>query len=156
MGSGKTTVGRIVADTLGCPFVDLDDVIVAREKRSVADIFKVDGEARFRRTEEEALADTLKKYAQGDVVLALGGGTVLSAGARAMLREQTLCIWLDAPEEVLRHRIGDGSGRPLADNQFASRLEERRPLYQEVADVTIDTTTLTPQDIADEIIISCL
>lgn len=156
MGSGKTTVGRIVADALGCPFVDLDKLIVQRDGRSIKVIFEADGEAFFRRAEEEALADTLKKYAQGDVVLSLGGGTILSAASRALLKEKTLCIWLDAPAEVLRARIGTGSRRPLADEDFATRLEARRPLYEEVAEVTIDTENLSVQDVADEIIISCL
>jgi shikimate kinase len=156
MGSGKTTVGRIVADALGCPFVDLDKLIVQRDGRSIKEIFEADGEAFFRRAEEAALADTLKKYAQGDVVLSLGGGTILSAASRALLRDKTLCIWLDAPAEVLRARIGTNPKRPLADDDFAARLESRRPLYEEVAEITIDTESLSPQDIADEIIISCL
>jgi shikimate kinase len=156
MGSGKTTVGRIVADALGCPFVDLDKLIVQRDGRSIKDIFEADGEAFFRRAEEAALADTLKKYAQGDVVLSLGGGTILSAASRALLRDKTICIWLDAPAEVLRARIGTNPKRPLADNDFAARLESRRPLYEEVAEITIDTESLSAQDIADEIIISCL
>ena len=156
MGSGKTTVGRIVADALGCPFVDLDKLIVQRDGRSIKEIFEADGEAFFRRAEEAALADTLKKYAQGDVVLSLGGGTILSAASRALLRDKTLCIWLDAPAEVLRARIGTNPKRPLADDDFAARLESRRPLYEEVAEITIDTESLSAQDIADEIIISCL
>ena len=156
MGSGKTTVGRIVADALGCPFVDLDKLIVQRDGRSIKEIFEADGEAFFRRAEEAALADTLKKYAQGDVVLSLGGGTILSAASRALLRDKTICIWLDAPAEVLRARIGTNPKRPLADDDFAARLESRRPLYEEVAEITIDTESLSAQDIADEIIISCL
>ena len=156
MGSGKTTVGRIVADALGCPFLDLDELVVSREGRSIEEIFRADGEDRFRRAEEEALAFALRKYSQGDLVLALGGGTILSAASRKQLREHALCIWLDAPAEVLRGRIGTGSGRPLADEAFASRLTERLPLYEEVAEVTIDTSALSPQDVADEIIISCL
>jgi len=156
MGSGKTTVGRIVADALGCPFVDLDKLIVQRDGRSIKEIFEADGEAFFRRAEEAALADMLKKYAQGDVVLSLGGGTILSAASRTLLRDKTLCIWLDAPAEVLRSRIGTNPKRPLADDDFAARLESRRPLYEEVAEITIDTESLSAQDIADEIIISCL
>jgi len=179
MGSGKTTVGRIVADALGCPFLDLDEVVIAREPSSVissavekshvtiADIFATKGEDYFRRAEEQALVSTLKKYAQGNLVLALGGGTILSASSRALLQRDTLCIWLDAPAEVLWSRIsGDSSTslgmtdaiatRPLADADFATRLESRRPLYAEAAHVTIDTKDLSPQDVADEIIISCL
>ena len=207
MGSGKTTVGRIVADALGCPFADLDELVVAREHSSVissavetracerwpqpkspgtiADIFATKGEEYFRRAEEQALAAVLKKYAQGNLVLALGGGTILSASSRALLQRDTLCIWLDAPAEVLWSRIsGDSStalgmtgvvagltgvgaktgagmtgaitARPLADADFATRLESRRPLYAEAAHVTIDTSGLSPEEISDEIIISCL
>ncbi len=205
MGSGKTTVGRIVADALGCPFADLDELVVAREHSSVissedssvipseveespgtiADIFATKGEEYFRRAEEQALAAVLKKYAQGNLVLALGGGTILSARSRALLQRDTLCIWLNAPAEVLWSRIsGDSStalgmtgvvagltgvgaktgagmtgaiaARPLADADFATRLESRRPLYAEAAHVTIDTSGLSPEEISDEIIISCL
>ena len=175
MGSGKTTVGRIVADALGCPFLDLDDVVAARENLTIADIFATKGEEYFRRSEEQALSAVLKKYTQGNLVLALGGGTILSASSRALLQRSTLCIWLNAPAEVLWSRIsGDSSTslgmtgentlgmtdatatRPLADTDFATRLESRRPLYAEAAHVTIDTEGLSPQDIADEIIISCL
>ena len=156
MGSGKTTVGRIVADALGCPFLDLDKLIVQRDGRPIKEIFEADGEAFFRRAEEQALADTVKKYAQGDLVLALGGGTILSASSRALLQRDTLCIWLNAPAEVLWSRISRDSTRPLADEDFATRLATRQPLYEEVAEITIDTEGLSPQDIADEIIISCL
>ena len=62
MGSGKTTVGRIVADALGCPFLDLDELVVSREGRSIEEIFRADGEDRFRRAEEEALAFALSSW----------------------------------------------------------------------------------------------
>ena len=156
MGSGKTTVGRIVADALGCVFLDLDQLVEAREKRSIAEIFRTDGEAAFRKAEEEVLAVTLKKYAQGNIVLALGGGAVLSARSRKLLQEQTTCIWLQAPAETLLARISKSPTRPLADEHFAARLAERLPLYEAAAHVTIDTTGLSPEEVADEIIITCL
>ena len=155
MGSGKTTVGRIVADALGCPFLDLDEVVAKSEKCSIAVIFATKGEEYFRRAEEKALADVLKRYAQGDLVLALGGGAILSASSRALLQSGSLCIWLDAPAELLWSRVSRSS-RPLANADFTARLESRRPLYAEAAHITIDTDGLSPQDIADEIIISCL
>ena len=155
MGSGKTTVGRIVADALGCPFLDLDRVVSEREKCSIAVIFATKGEEYFRRAEEKALADVMKKYAQGELVLALGGGAVLSASSRALLQSQSLCIWLDAPAELLWSRVSRSS-RPLANDDFADRLETRRPLYADAAHITIDTEGMSAQDIADEIIISCL
>ena len=157
MGSGKTTVGRIVADALGCVFLDLDAMVEKKAGTSVAEIFQSSGEPAFRTLEATVLADTLKRYAQGDVVLALGGGAVLNAESRKLLREKTLCIWLDAPAEVLWERVcGTSDTRPLADGDFAERLAARLPLYADAAEVTIDTSGLSPQDIADEIIISCL
>ena len=170
MGSGKTTVGRIVADALGCVFLDLDQVVESRLGCSIAEYFRTSGEEAFRREEEKSLADVVKKYAQGDLVLALGGGSVLSARSRKLLHENTTCIWLQAPAEELLQRIistntpaqsAPGSQaavpvRPLFDENFASRLASRLPLYEQVSHVTIDTSGLSPQDIADEIIISCL
>lgn len=158
MGSGKTTVGSIVADALGCVFLDLDALVEKKAGISVAEIFRLYGEPHFRAMEEDVLADTLRRYAQGDAVLALGGGAVLSARSRRLLREKTLCIWLDAPVEVLQERISPAPAgtRPLADDNFAQRLNDRLPLYAESAEVTIDTSGLSPQEVADEIIISCL
>jgi len=166
MGSGKTTVGRIVADALGCVFLDLDQVVESRLGCSIAEFFRTSGEEAFRLEEEKALADVVKKYAQGDVVLALGGGAVLSTRSRKLLREKTVCIWLQAPAEELLARISGESTetatsaralvRPLFDENFASRLASRLPLYEEASHISIDTCGLSPQDVADEIIISCL
>ena len=156
MGSGKSTVGRIVADALGCLFLDLDTLVEKKAGMSVAEIFRRCGEPHFRTLEATVLADTVKKYAQGDVVLALGGGTILSDGSRKLLREKTLCIWLDAPADVLWERVCGVDTRPLADDKFAERLAARLPLYAEASELTIDTSGLSPQDVADEIIISCL
>lgn len=157
MGSGKTTVGRIVADALGCVFLDLDSLVESREKKSVAEIFRTGGEEAFRRAEEEALAFAVRKYSGGgDLVLALGGGAVLSPKSRRLLRELTTCIWLQAPAEELLRRTAGSAERPLADENFVSRLSGRLSLYEEVSQAAIDTSGLSPEDVADEIIISCL
>ena len=152
MGSGKTSVGRIVADALGCPFLDLDELIVKKAGRSIPAIFEADGERGFRRLEQ-----TVAKYAESTAVLALGGGTVTIPGAIGLLQENTLCIYLQADVETLRaHLEGQRDGRPLAGEGWEERLSERLPLYQKAAHITIDTAGLTPEEIADEIIISCL
>lgn len=157
MGSGKTSVGRLVADALGCPFLDLDEIIVKKTGRSIPEIFKADGEKGFRRLEKDALEKTVTKYAENTAVLALGGGTVTVPGAVKLLQEKTLCIYLQADIDTLIGRLeGQTEGRPLADDNMAGRLAQREPLYQEAAHVTIDTTGLTPEEITDEIIISCL
>ena len=157
MGSGKTTVGRIVADALGCPFLDLDEVIVKKAARSIPEIFEADGESGFRRLEKQALEKTVAKYAESTVVLALGGGTVTIPGAVELLQKKTLCIYLQAPLETLEARLeGQTDGRPLAGEGLAERLSAREPLYQKAAHVVLDTDGLTAQEVADEIIIDCL
>lgn len=157
MGSGKTSVGRLVADALGCPFLDLDELIVKQAGKSIPELFASQGESAFRDMEAKVLAATVRKYASGTAVLSLGGGTVTVPGAVKLLQEKTLCIYLQAPLETLQSRIAAQPGtRPLADNALAQRLAAREPLYEAAAQVTIDTVGLTPEDVADEIIISCL
>lgn len=157
MGSGKTTVGRVLADALGCPFLDLDDIIVRKAGRSIPEIFEADGEAGFRRLEKKALEQTLSKYAESTAVLALGGGTVTVPGAIELLQSKTLCIYLKATKETLLSRLyGQTAGRPLADDNMVMRLSQRESIYESAAHITIDTDGLTPDQISDEIIIDCL
>ena len=157
MGSGKTTVGGLVADALGCPFFDLDQIIVKKAGRSIPEIFEAEGEAGFRRLEKQALEQTVKKYAEGTAVLALGGGTVTVPGAINLLQEKTLCIYLQASLETLEARVGGQTqDRPLAGEGFARRFTDRQPLYRQAAHLVLDTDGLTPEQIADEIIIDCL
>lgn len=156
MCSGKTTVGGIVADALGCPFMDLDEIIVKRAGKSIPEIFARDGEPAFRALEADCLAKTVKKYAGSTLVLALGGGTVTCPGAVSLLQEKTLCIWLKAPVETMAERANATGGRPLADERFAQRYSEREPLYEAAAHIVLETEGLTSEEIADEIIIDCL
>lgn len=157
MGSGKTSAGRLVADALGCPFLDLDEIIVKKAGRSIPAIFEADGEKGFRRLEKQALEQTVAKYAESTAILALGGGTVTVPGAIGLLQEKTLCIYLQADVDTLRANLeGRREGRPLAGDGWEERLAARLPLYEKAAHVTIDTIGLTPEEIADEIIITCL
>lgn len=157
MGSGKTTVGQLVADALGCPFMDLDAIIEKKAGKPIPEIFAADGEEGFRRMEKQALEQTVKKYAESMAVLALGGGTVSVPGAVSLLQEKTLCIYLQASLETIQARLAGHTGnRPLADDALASRLEARLPLYCAAAHVVLDTDGQSAQTIADEIIIDCL
>lgn len=157
MGSGKTSVGRIIADALGCPFIDLDEVIVKKAGRSIPEIFQADGEAGFRRLERQALEQSVAKYAETTAVLALGGGTVTVPGAVDLLQARTLCIYLRATVETLRENLaGATDDRPLAGSGWEERLAAREPLYEASAHITLDSDGLTPEELADEIIISCL
>ena len=157
MGSGKTTVGKVLADFLGCPFMDLDDLIVKKAGKSIPDIFAQDGEPAFRELEAKLLRQTVGKYAESTAVLALGGGAILAPASAALLRDKTVCIYLRATLDTLLARLeGETAGRPLADDALASRLAARAPLYEETAHVTIDTDGLSPDEVADESIISVL
>jgi shikimate kinase len=157
MGSGKTTVGKVLADFLGCPFFDLDELIVKKAGKSIPEIFAQDGEAAFRQLEARLLRQMVEKYTENTVVLALGGGAVLNPASAALLHEKTVCIYLKATLETLLARLeGETAGRPLADDALAERLAAREPVYEETAHVIIDTDGLFPDEVADEIIISCL
>lgn len=157
MGSGKSTVGACVADALDCLFLDLDDLIVKKAGKSIPDIFAEDGEAAFRALEARLLRQTVEKYAESTMVLALGGGAVTTPASASLLHEKTVCIYLRASLDTLLQRLeGETAGRPLADSALAVRLAERAPLYEKTAHVVIDTDGLTPDEVADEIIISSL
>ena len=157
MGSGKTTVGEVLADFLGCPFMDLDDLIVKKAGKSIPEIFAQDGEPAFRQLEARLLRQTVEKYTENTVVLALGGGAVTAPASASLLREKTVCIYLRATLETLLARLeGETAGRPLADASLADRLAAREPLYEQTAHVIIDTDGLSPDEVADEIIISSL
>lgn len=157
MGSGKTTVGKVLADFLGCPFMDLDDLVVKKAGKSIPDIFAQDGEPAFRELEAQVLRKTVAKYAESTAVLALGGGAVLAPASAALLREKTVCIYLRATLDTLLARLaGETAGRPLADASLADRLASREPIYEKTAHAIIDTDGLSPDEVADEIIISAL
>ena len=157
MGSGKTTVGKVLADFLGCPFWDLDEIVEKKAGKTIAEIFATEGEPTFRQWETRLLRQTIEKYGENTVILALGGGTVLNPASASLLQEKTTCIYLRASLETLQQRLeGERDGRPLADGNLARRLNERLPRYEATAHVTVDTDGLTPEEIADEIVISCL
>ncbi len=157
MGSGKTTVGRILADALGCPFLDLDELIVKKAGKPIPDIFAQDGEPAFRQLEARLLRQTVEKYGETTAILSLGGGAILAPASATLVHEKTVCIYLRATLDTLTDRLaGESAGRPLADSALAERLAAREPLYEKTAHVTIDTDGLSPEEVSDEIIISAL
>ena len=154
MGTGKTTVGRLVAARLGRPFVDSDDQVEARTGRTVREIFEEDGEAAFRREESEALASALE--AGEPAVVAAAGGVVLDPENRRRLRDAGLVVWLRADPGLLVRRVGGASHRPLLADDPAGVLrrlaDERAPLYAEVAAEVIDIDELGPDEVAARVV----
>ncbi len=154
MGAGKTTVGRLLADKLGWGYLDSDAEVEAATGLTVPELFARDGEEAFRHAESNAL--TLACATSTPVVVSVAGGAVLRPANRALLEESGTVIWLRARPETLAARVGDGSGRPLLDDDPARALERldavRRPLYQQVADVIIDVDDLGPEQVATHIL----
>ena len=135
MGAGKSTLGAEVADRLGRPFVDLDDEIERVAGRSIPELFEA-GEPAFRAIEEGVAASVLRSPAP--LVVALGGGAVLSERTRQALREAAITVRVDVDADEAWERVAGGD-RPLAQDadRFRVLYEERRPIYERVADAAV-------------------
>jgi len=152
MGSGKSTLGRQLASQafFSGSFVDLDALIVKQTGKSIPDIFAEKGAASFRELESRCLAETLQL--PGKKVIATGGGAILSATNRALMKERGgAIIWLDASPEMLAERISGDKNRPLLDGanpleKMITLTEQRNPLYAEIADLRIDTGVLSNKE----------
>ena len=151
-GSGKTTVGTLLAQRLGVTFRDTDHDVETAEGKPVPDIFVDSGEAHFRALERDAVALALREH---DGVLALGGGAVLDDGTRSLLTAQPT-VWLQVGAAAGARRVGLDVPRPVLLGNVRGRLAvlvaERAPLYAEVARLTVDTDGLTPGEVADAVV----
>ena len=151
MGSGKSTVGHLVAESLRWRFVDLDEAVAERAGLSIPEIFESSGEPHFRNLERRELMHALD--GPRDSVVACGGGVVIDPRNRAQLVEvPTVFLWEDT--DVLYRRTR-GSGRPLRGasfEDFARRYAERLPYYLEVAALQIEPGNRPPRRVADEIL----
>ncbi|QYJ05202.1 shikimate kinase [Nocardioides panacisoli] len=154
MGAGKTTVAALLAAHWGLEVRDTDTDIEQAVGMTVQELFVDSGEAEFRRLEEEAVAAALAEH-RG--VLALGGGAVLSADTRGLLQGHTV-VHLDVGLSDAVQRVGLGESRPVLNQalggvraRIKQLLDERGPLYREVATHTVDTGGRIPEDVAAEI-----
>lgn len=158
--SGKTTVGRLVADRLGRSFLDSDAEVEKRTRRSIANYFKHAGpigfpDVGFRYEESRTIHDLCRESPRA--VLATGGGAVLLDSNRDVLRCFGLVVWLCAPASLLIERLRlDPGGRPALTalgllDEVVHLLEEREPLYRAAADLIVDASA-DPQTVADEIV----
>jgi shikimate kinase len=150
MGSGKSTVGPLLAAELGWGFRDLDAWIEAREGQAVADIFRERGEPEFRALELQAAreAASLRRH-----VVAAGGGAFAQEATRKLLQEGAVTVWLRCGLDALWARVGGDGRRPLAANRatMAAILQAREPFYG-LADMAVDTTRSPPGDVVHRIV----
>ncbi len=187
MGCGKSSVGRELSELLCCRFIDLDGVICEKAGKSVPEIFASEGEVAFRRMEKDALREIVEEFGRveagdddgsgavggckdraddddrpGDLVLALGGGTVMTPECASLVYEHTFCIYLKASVETLLSHLGsEAVGRPLlksSDNgtadlealrrRITGLMELRSATYESVSHLILDTDGKNISDIA--------
>jgi len=153
MGSGKTTIGRRVAQALGMDFFDTDEEIEKRTGVSVSIIFDIEGEPGFRKREKQMLEHLAE---QDGALIATGGGAVLSAANRALMKRNGYVVWLRTTVEQQIKRLENDRQRPLL--QLTNRREkleelasERDPLYRELADLVFDSRDRSPRYMAREL-----
>ncbi len=158
-GSGKSTVGRLLAQALDRPLVDTDDWIESSQEKTIREIFAERGEAGFRDLEQTAVSQ-VASFPDPSVV-ALGGGAILRPANQQTLRTTGACVWLDASAEFLYERIcadsSSGDRRPnLTDRggfaEVSEVLAARRPVYNDLAKLTINVEGKSADEVAREIV----
>jgi len=154
MGSGKSSVGRALADLTGWPFVDNDALVQAATGRTARQILAEAGEDAMRAAEGAALSRGLA--VEPPAIVATAAGTVLEAEQRRLIDEGGFVVWLTATPEVLATRASGAAHRPWLEHDPAAWFEEaaatRNPLYRSISDLEIDTERLQPPDAARRIL----
>ncbi len=153
MGSGKSSVGRSLAQKTKWPRYDTDEMIEAAAGLSIAEIFSERGEEYFRGME----TDVLKRLATQSAIVVTGGGVVLRNENLLMLRRLGTIVYLKSDEEIMFERVSQSENRPLLRTEnprasFHELLRIRTPIYDSVADIVVDTSALSPTEIADQIL----
>lgn len=155
MASGKTTVAKMLAEKLGKELAEIDVLIEQRAGKNIADIFASEGEPAFRQLEVETIKDVSVRHNQ---VIACGGGAVLNKANIANLKQEAVVIYLDvSPEAVLERAQKDTTVRPLLKvenkaERINALMSQRQSLYEQAADIKIDTSGLSASEVASEII----
>jgi shikimate kinase len=155
MGTGKSVVGRLLADKLGKRFIEMDAEIEKKAGKPVAAIFREDGEASFRKMEAQITAEISAKK---NTVVACGGGIVLDKANIFRLNQEYVIVCLSAaPGDILKRISGEVGTRPLLDvadkgKTIKELLSARRPLYEQASDITVDTSGIDPPGVVQKII----
>jgi shikimate kinase len=154
MGAGKSSVGRRLEVRTGFPRFDTDEIVAAKFDLPIPKIFEIHGEDAFRDTENA----TLQSFdSSRSAIIVTGGGIVLRARNRELLRQLGIVVYLQADEKTLFARVSRRTSRPLlrTDNPRATMralLEKRLPLYEQVADLTVETSQLPQDEVCDSIL----
>lgn len=153
-GAGKSSVGRLLASRLDVPFTDTDDLVAKEAGKPVGDIFVEDGEQVFRELERAAVARGLEAAGPGGGVVALGGGAVLDVEVRQLVSRATV-IYLEASFATVAKRSGLDKPRVVLPGNprgmLRAMLDERRPVYADIATLTVSTDGLDPEEVADDL-----
>lgn len=153
MGVGKSTLGAKIAEAFGYYFIDSDQEIEDREKKTISEIFTENGEEYFREIEKKLIAEITAR--DENIVLSLGGGAYMNENTRKVLRQKATVIWIDAPISTILHRISHKNNRPLLNNQNKRQILEdlvakRYPIYAD-CDLKFDTSAENHESIIGKI-----
>ena len=150
MGAGKSSVGRCLRRRMGSALLDIDEVVASKFGMSIPEIFAEHGEKKFREAETEALR---RVRTEEQTIIITGGGIVLRKENVEILKSQAVIVWLDGDEETLFARASRKQNRPLLQTKnerktFSQILGARRPLYANIANIRVDTSVLTDEEVA--------
>jgi shikimate kinase len=154
MGAGKSSGGRCLQERTELALLDLDEIVSVKFGMSISEIFARLGEKKFREAETEALRELSLDQ---QWIIATGGGIVLREENLNLLKQLGIIVWLDADEATLFDRASRKVDRPLLEKEnprrtFSQLLQARRPLYAKIADVRIETSNLSDEEVADEVL----
>ena len=151
MGSGKSSIGKLLSKKTGLDFIDIDALIEKKENKSITEIFKLNGEKYFRDLEEKISIKKLKEY---NNVISLGGGSFLNAKIRKQSSLNSITVWLNWKTSTLINRIKDSKKRPVVTNlkvnEIKDLIEERSKIYNS-SDYKVNCDKLSKSEIVDKI-----
>lgn len=159
-GAGKSTVGSLLAEKFGLPFIDTDQLIEAENHTTISEIFLEFGEEHFRKLEKECIDRVIEQVSSKPTVVSLGGGSILNPDTQKVLKvfqkqPGKKIVWLHVEISDSIKRIGMNQARPLLLGNVRSNmitlLNARTPIYQELADIRVETTGLEPQQVVDNL-----